>query len=58
MIYLLYFYIAFTYLFEIGCALAPDGSNWYDFMFAPIIFPIKIGRMCAMAFYFGLKQKL
>ena len=37
-------YCIISYLFEIGCSTVPNGSNWYNFLFAPIFMPIKIGR--------------
>lgn len=40
-------YCIISYLFEIGCSTVPNGSNWYNFIFAPIFMPIKIGRALA-----------
>ena len=40
-------YCIISYLFEIGCSTVPDGSNWYNFLFAPISMPIKIGSALA-----------
>lgn len=37
-------YCIISYLFEIGCLDVPFGTNWYNFLFAPIFMPIKIGR--------------
>ncbi len=44
---LIWFYVVFTYLFEIGCITVKDGSNWYNLLLAPIFMPIKIGRYYA-----------
>lgn len=41
-------YCIISYLFELGCSLAPEGTNWYNFIFAPIFMPIKIGRGLAL----------
>lgn len=41
-------YCIISYLFEIGCSLVPKGTNWYNFLFAPIFMPIKIGRYLAL----------
>ena len=35
----LYFYVVFTYLFDLGTSMIKNGSNWYNFLFAPIFFP-------------------
>ena len=40
-------YVIFSYLFEIGASSVPHGSNWYNFLLAPIFMPIKIGRVLA-----------
>ena len=37
-------YCIISYLFEIGCSIVPHGTNWINFLFAPIFMPIKIGR--------------
>lgn len=37
-------YCIISYLFEIGCSMIPHGTNWFNFIFAPIFMPIKIGR--------------
>jgi hypothetical protein len=49
MIYLFYFYCAFSYLFEIGlCVINYKAhSNWYNLLLAPIFFPIKLGMFFA-----------
>lgn len=41
----LYFYIAFTYLFQIGGRTVFPIPIW-NIILAPIVFPISIGRMC------------
>ena len=43
----LIFYIAFSYLFEIGCATQPNGSNWYNLLLSPVMLPIKLGMYMA-----------
>jgi hypothetical protein len=44
---LLYFYIIFSYLFELGASSIKNGSNWWNFLLAPIILPIKMGMYYA-----------
>jgi len=41
----LYFYIGFTYLFQIGARMVCHIPTW-NIIFAPIVFPISLGRMC------------
>ena len=41
-------YCIISYLFAFGTLMAPDGSNWYNFVFAPIFMPIQIGRALAI----------
>jgi hypothetical protein len=41
----LYFYIAFSYLFQIGARTVGVIPTW-NILFAPIVFPISLGRMC------------
>lgn len=43
--YLLYFYIGFSYLFLIGSRTAGNLPRW-NILFAPVVFPILLGRMC------------
>ena len=41
------FYCVIAYLFEIGASMHPDGSNWWNLLFAPIVVPIHMGRYMA-----------
>lgn len=40
-------YCIISYLFEIGCAMVSKGTNWVNFILAPVFMPIKIGRALA-----------
>lgn len=41
-------YCVISYLFEFGTSTVPNGTNWYNFLFAPVFMPIKIGRALAL----------
>ena len=45
---LLAFYIVLCYLFDFGALTVKNGSNWWNFIFAPIFVPIKLGRILAI----------